>query len=163
MIRFAALLALALALCGCAGAGTAPDFQVRIDVVADTESMGYGHGVLVDSRTVVTVAHVVGGEGNYYASRANRVPKPRRVRARFVRIIGLGSSVEPLSVLRLDEPMYCARYPELRGVEPGDSGSPIMGKRGAVIGFVHGYIGGFFPGRTILGVNGPLDLIGKEN
>lgn len=164
MSRLAMLAVLALSLSGCMGAGTAPDFQVRIDIVRDAkESIGFGHGVLIDKRTVVTVAHVGGKEADYYVSRANGAPKPRYVKAHFVGLFGSTVSVEPLAVLRLDESMYCSRYPELRGVEPGDSGSPILGKRGAVIGFVHGYIEGFFTGRTIMGVNGPIGpLVGKK-
>lgn len=157
-----ALLALALLpLTGCVSGGVA-DFHVRIDSMSSgAESDGYGHGILVDSHTLVTVAHVVNKPGRYLVSRARYAGNaPRYVKARYVGTFNAGRSVEALSVLRLDKGMICSRYAKLRGIEAGDSGSPIIGKRGEVVGLITGYVQNnpFFRGRTILGTNGPIRI-----
>ena len=161
MSRLALLALSTLLLSGCVSG--LPDFHVRIDSMGTgVESNGYGHGVLVDSRTLVTVAHVVDKPGRYLVSRASLHGTTRRriryIRARYTGTFNLGRSVEGLSVLTLDHSMHCDRFAELRGIEPGDSGSPILGKRGEVVGLITGYVQNnpFFPGRTILGTNGPI-------
>lgn len=167
-MRFLALVAVALLTSGCLSA--APDYHVRIDIFQDgkkADGLGYGHGILVDSRHVVTVDHVAPGDHlTYQVSRARlhhtHLGKIRYVKARWVGKFGHGRSVETLSVLRLSKSMDCDIFPEFRGVEPGDSGSPILGKRGEVIGLVSARIGPFFfmgqprHGKSIIGTNGPV-------
>ena len=157
-VPFAAICALALS--GCTAAS--PDYHVRID----TPGMGYGHGILIGPSTVVTVEHVAPVTSvTYKVSRASRHKNGQRpiryVKAERVRRFG-GSSAEPLVVLRLKTPMACTEYPEFRNVEPGDSGSPILGKRGEVIGLVSGMKRRFFFVErpvfswAIIGTNGPI-------
>jgi len=159
-MRILALIALALLpLTGCVSGSTAPDFHVRIDFMVGEDGNGYGHGILLDAHTVVTVHHVAPDDGHYLVSRAAYAGNaPRYVRADYVRSYGVGRSFEPLTVLKLRKGMSCSTYPEFRGIEPGDSGSPIMGKRGAVVGLISGYVQNnpFFLGRTSLGTNGPV-------
>lgn len=164
-----ALVALVSVASGCA-TSTAPDFEVRIDSdykhkregdgeLVDAHS--YGHGILIDERHVLTVAHVAPGPRRYRVSRASahgpRGSRVSYVSATYLGTFRQGASVEPLVVLRLSRKMPCSLYPEVRGIEPGDSGSPIYGKRGAVVGLITGYTeGGWIgPGRTILGTNAP--------
>lgn len=166
-MRALALLAfLLLPMTGCVMGSTAPDFQVRIDTMKGSESRGYGQGILIDAHTVVTVAHVVNKPGRYLVSRASAHEgtkrRVRHIKARFLGLFSQGRSVEPLSVLVLEKGMWCSKYPEFRPVEPGDSGSPIMGKRGAVVGLITGHFRGIFPGRTILGTNGPMGAVPRD-
>ena len=155
-------------LAGCASGGT-PDFDVRIDseFMKDGKKVNtYGHGILIDEHHVVTVNHVAPGKRiRYMVSRASvhvtgHKRRIRYIRARYLGSFGHGQSIEPLSVLRLDSAMSCDAFPEFRGIEPGDSGSPILGKRGEVVGLITGYTQNmFYPGRTILGTNGKIGPI----
>lgn len=166
------LTALAL-FTGCAS--TSADWHVRLDAVGeDGEGLGYGHGVLIDSSTVVTVEHVAEGEaiGHFRVSRASvhhaATRRIRYVKAKVSHYLSGGNSVERLAVLKLASPMTCDVYPKMRSIEKGDSGSPIMGKRGEVIGLVTGYrssvyfMGRITRGRTIFGTNGPMGPIPRD-
>lgn len=150
-------LVVCVALSGCAA--VTPDWHVRIDSWYDGRH-AYGHGILVDSTHVLTVQHVAPGPRDYKVSRANLHGTRREDVIRHVEAYYQGGytqgSVEAFSVLRLRKPMFCEEWPELRSIEPGDSGGPILGKRGAVVGLITGYsVGVFSPGRTLLGTNGP--------
>lgn len=164
-----ALLVLAALSAGCS-ITTAPDFQVRIDsaflVDGKYPAKSFGHGILIDERTVLTVRHVApDASRTYVVSRASwQGPHLKRIRFRRAHYAGqfaAGFSIEPLSVLRLSKPMHCEAYPELRGIEAGDSGSPILGKRGAVVGLITGH-SPMFGGRTILGTNGPSGPVPRD-
>ena len=167
-MRVLALLAAVALTSGCLHAS--PDYHVRIDVYEKgkkRDGLGFGHGILVDARHVVTVNHVApGAKYTYHVSRAYlhgyHLSKIRYIKATFVGSFGQDRSVETLSVLRLSKPMHCEIFPEFRMVEEGDSGSPILGKRGEVIGLVTGRIGPFVfigqvrHGNSIIGTNGPV-------
>lgn len=165
-MRFAPFaLVLCALLWGCAGG--APDYQVRIDAT-DKVAHGYGHGILIDSRHVATVEHVAPRRDlDYRVSRADlHRGSHRRIRYIKAKLVGFYGTkrrtVERLSVLRLSKPMWCAEFPKFRNVEAGDSGSPILGKRGEVVGLVTGFkpqmffMGRFIPGPSIVGSNGPV-------
>lgn len=170
----AALVSLSL-LTGCVSGGTAPDYQVRIDEVVGNNSLGYGHGVLIDSRTVVTVAHVgkASEEGSeFYVSRAashvNNGGKVRYIRARRVVSFNDRDSAEALVVFTLDKSMSADVYPKFRNVAKGDSGSPILGARGEVVGLVSGvqmvpFLGDFrIRGPSVVGTNGPFGPVPRK-
>lgn len=146
MSRLATLLLCVSVLAGCVSAGYEP--HVRVTTVEGRQGTGYGHGVLIDSTHVLTVLHVAAdaegsitlGDGvrlvvsRATAHRANLV-RVRYVKAKIVRVIA-NMSYEPLVLLELEEPMWCPEYPSFRPIRPGDSGSPILGTNGDLIGFV---------------------------
>ena len=136
--------------------------------------LGYGHGVMVDSETVVTVAHVAEG-ANHGTIRVSRASEHHGSLRRILYVRGevshpfrMAHSVEHLVVIKLEGALPCKRYPKFRSIEPGDSGSPILGKGGDVVGLVTGYkhnvffMGKFTPGRTIVGTNGPMGPVPRK-
>lgn len=154
-----ALVLLAVLAAGCASTSGVPDYQVRIET-----SERYGHGVLLDERHVLTVHHVApSATDTYFVSKARQhVPGQRRrayqVRSgRVIRYFGFGDSAEPLALLRLDKALPADVYPKLRPVEPGDSGSPILGKQGILIGLVS-MMGRNGRGLIVIGTVVPNDV-----
>jgi hypothetical protein len=152
-MRPCALAFASLLLAGC----TAP---VTIAVDVET-SARRGRGVIVGPRTVLTVCHVVSGSD---------VVEVDGLRARVVarRLRPTETGEDGLAVLELEEGLFPAeRIGQLAesagpgvtylprrgespwpwGLQPGDSGSPILDARGRVTGLV----------RAVLGRAEPLD------
>ena len=158
MPRLALLLALLLALSGCTttwgryGAEATPDYQVKIET-----SEGTGVGVLTSPNTVVTVEHVVKLE-DPESPRKITVHRGREKRCvKSQRKLKRKGGIEFLVELTLCDPLEIVDPPFLRPMRPGDSGSPILGRDGEVIGFVYGYSTNMFlvPGNVPLGVMAP--------
>lgn len=142
-IRAAALVVLGAALAACSAS---PRVELRAHRPGDVAGVGSGGwyrgwGVAIDERRVVTPAHVVGGADHVLARQvwvdgSGRVR--RRGRWRRAEVIGHGPAerVEPLAALVV----YGERLEpaELGALQPGDSGTPVYGAGGEVIGLLWG-------------------------
>lgn len=139
-----ALLATLLSVAGgCVSGAYEPHVRVSTFRVADKSGHSFGHGVLLSPRRVLTVDHVVPDDlselilavSRADSHRAN-AQQPRYVRARVLRRLANPHGYEGLVLLDLAEPIACPEYPRTRPLAPGDSGSPVLGARGEVVGLI---------------------------
>lgn len=144
MTRAALLLALAL-VAGCVAVAPepVPDYHVRIDTVT-----GWGSGALVDSTTVLTVGHVVDRVDEFCPIYVYRGRERRRAYV-SERSRGSTQTIEPVVRLKLTKPLSVGPV-ALRRIAKGDSGTPVLGKGGAIVGFISGWAGPSYKwaGRT---------------
>lgn len=133
MIRGLLLCALALAAgCALVPPPPVPDYHVRIETVT-----GWGSGALVDSTTVLTVGHVVSGLDPFFPVWVLRGRQRRRAYV-SEETRGHTGTIEPVVRLKLRRPLEVGEV-ALRPLRPGDSGTPIVGKGGAIVGLISGW------------------------